>query len=57
MLVEGEVAGLRLDDLDPILWRLCDSQVYLFVEPATTHDGRVKQIWSVGCPNNKNLVL
>lgn len=57
ILIKAEVTGLRFDDLDSVLWSLCDAQVDLLVESATTHDGRVQQVWSVGGSNYKYLIL
>jgi hypothetical protein len=57
LLVETEVAGLRFDDLDSILRSLCDAQVNLLIESATTHDGGIQQVWPVGGSNYKYLIL
>lgn len=57
ILIEAEVTGLSFDDLYSVLWSLCDAQVDLFVESATTHDGGVQQVWSVCGTNHKYLIL
>ena len=50
------MAGLGFDDLDSVLLDLGDSEVDLLVESAWSQDGRIQQIWPVGCPDDEDLV-
>lgn len=50
------MAGLGLDDLDPILLGLGDSKINLLVESSRPQDRRIQQIWTISCSDDEDLV-
>lgn len=50
------MAGLCLNDLDPIFFGLGDAKVDLLVKSARPQDRRIKQIWAIGCSNDEDLI-